>query len=100
MSLAARARARTGANPTVQAHDWTKRASRLLEVPPRDDQLGLRLAAQAADRVKAAQQQWPRFEQRLRELGYSPRSIAYAFSILSGPGTVTEALDALERAQP
>jgi hypothetical protein len=63
----------------------------------RDDEFGLRLAAKAADRAKAAQQQWPAFERRLRALGYSPRSIAHAFSILCGPGTVPEALQALER---
>jgi hypothetical protein len=68
-------------------------------MPARDDQFGLRLAAKAADRAKAAGQQWPAFEQRLRELGYAPRSIAHAFSVLSGPGTVAEALDALERAE-
>jgi hypothetical protein len=68
-------------------------------MPATDDQFGLRLAAKAADRAKAAQQHWPAFEQHLRQLGYSPRSIAHAFSILSGPGTVAEALDALERDQ-
>jgi hypothetical protein len=68
-------------------------------VPPRDDQFGLRLAAKAADRAKAAQQQRPAFEERLHKLGYSSRSIAHAYSILSGGGTVTEALEALERAE-
>lgn len=58
---------------------------------------GLRLAAKASDRDKAAQQEWPAFEKRLKQLGYSPRSIAHAFSILGGPGTVAEALAALER---
>ena len=46
----------------------------------------------AADRGKAAKQQWPAFEKRLRELGYSPLAIAHAFSTLSGPGSVAEAL--------
>jgi hypothetical protein len=69
-------------------------------MPGRDDEFGLRLAAKAADRAKAAQRQWPGFERRLRALGYTPQSIAHAFSILSGPGTVADALDALERAQP
>ena len=55
----------------------------------------LRLAAKASDRGKAAQQEWPAFEERLKELGYSPRAIAHAFRTLSGPGTVAEALDVL-----
>ena len=63
----------------------------------KEDAFGLRLAAKAEDRAKAAEAQWPVFERRLLELGYSPRSIAHAFSILSGPGTVAEALQALER---
>jgi hypothetical protein len=57
----------------------------------------LRLAARGSDRATAAQQEWPAFEKRLTQLGYTPLSIAYAFSILSGPGTVAEALAALER---
>lgn len=52
----------------------------------------LRLAAKAADRGKAARQEWPAFEERLKLLGYSPRAIAHAFSTLSGAGTVAEAL--------
>ncbi len=56
----------------------------------------LRLAARAADRGKAAQQEWPAFEERLRELGYGARAIAHAFSTLSGPGSVAEALEVLE----
>ena len=55
----------------------------------------MRLAAKASDRGKAAQQEWPAFEERLKELGYSPRAIAHAFRTLSGPGTVAEALDVL-----
>jgi hypothetical protein len=55
----------------------------------------LRLAANAADRGKAAQQEWPAFEERLKELGYSPRAIAHAFRTLSGPGGVAEALEVL-----
>jgi hypothetical protein len=62
-----------------------------------DGPFELRLAAKASDRAKAAERQWPAFERRLRDLGYSPRSIAHAYSILSGPGTVDEALRALER---
>jgi hypothetical protein len=65
---------------------------------PRKDEFGLRLAAKAADRGKAAREQWPVFEERLTELGYSPRAIAHAFRTLSGPGTVAEALDALKGA--
>jgi hypothetical protein len=64
---------------------------------PREDEFGLRLAAKAAERGKAAEQQWPAFEKRMRQLGYAPRGIAHAFSTLSGPGTVAEALEVLER---
>jgi hypothetical protein len=53
---------------------------------------GLRLAAKAADRAKAADDLWPEFETRLKELGYTARGITRAFSVLSGPGTVDEAL--------
>ena len=63
---------------------------------PGDDEFGLRLAAKAADRGKAARQEWPAFEDRLRELGYGPRAIAHAFSTLSGPGTVADALGVLK----
>jgi hypothetical protein len=58
---------------------------------------GLRLAAKAADRAKAADALRPDFERRLNELGYNPRGIAHAFSLLSGPGTVAEALEVLAR---
>jgi hypothetical protein len=61
------------------------------------DEFGLRLAAKAADREKAAGVEWPAFEGRLRELGYGPRAIAHTFSTLSGAGTVAEALEVLER---
>jgi hypothetical protein len=60
----------------------------------------LRLAARAADRGKAAQQEWPAFEKRLRALGYSPLAIANAFSTLSGPGSVAEALEVLRAPMP
>jgi hypothetical protein len=60
----------------------------------------LRLAAKAADRGKAARQEWPAFEERLKQLGYSPRAIAHAFSTLSGPGTVAEALEVLRAPMP
>jgi hypothetical protein len=63
---------------------------------PGKDEFGLRLAAKAADREKTARQEWPTFEERLRELGYGPRAIAHAFSTLSGPGTVAEALEVLK----
>jgi hypothetical protein len=63
---------------------------------PGKDEFGLRLAAKTADREKAARQEWPAFEQRLEELGYGPRAIAHAFSTLSGPGTVAEALEGLK----
>jgi hypothetical protein len=61
-------------------------------------EFGFRVAAKAADREKAASQEWPAFEERLRQLGYSPRAIAHAFTTLSGPGIVAEALEALVRA--
>ncbi len=57
----------------------------------------LRLAAKAADRMATAEKLRPEFERRLTELGYTPLGIAHAFSLLSGPGTVAEALEALER---
>jgi hypothetical protein len=60
----------------------------------------LRLAAKATDRAKAAQQQWPAFEKRLSALGYSPLAIAHAFSTLSGPGNVAEALEVLRASMP
>src|SRR5664279_103131 len=63
---------------------------------PGNDDFGLRLAAKSADRGKAARQEWPAFEKRLKELGYGPRAIAHAFSSLSGPGTVAEALEVLQ----
>jgi len=62
-----------------------------------DDPFGLRLAAKAADRASTASRERPAFEKRLSELGYGPRAIAHAFSTLSGPGTVAEALETLER---
>jgi hypothetical protein len=52
----------------------------------------LRLAAKAADRANAAEKLRPTFEKRLGELGYSSLAIAHAFSTLTGPGTVEEAL--------
>src|SRR5450631_467307 len=67
---------------------------------PGEDEFGLRLAAKAADRGKAARQEWPAFEERLRGLGYSPRAIAHAFRTLSGPGTVAEALEVLRAPVP
>jgi len=59
----------------------------------------LHLAAKAADRDKAAEAQRPEFERRLKELGYTPRSSARAFGLLEGPGTVQEAIQALERVE-
>ena len=56
----------------------------------------LRLAAKVADRVKAAEAQRPEFERRLTALGYPPRAIAKAYTILSGPGTVEEAVAYLQ----
>jgi len=60
----------------------------------------LRLGAKAADRGKAAQREWPAFEKRLKELGYSPLAIVHAFSTLSGPGTVAESLEVLRAPVP
>ena len=56
----------------------------------------LRLAAKAADRGKAAEALRPAFEKRLRELGYSSLAVAHAFSALTGPDTVEEALAELK----
>lgn len=58
---------------------------------------GLRLAAKAADRANAADELRPDFERQLQELGCTPLGIAHAFSLLSGPGTVAEALEVLKR---
>ena len=60
----------------------------------------LRLAAKAADRGTAAQQEWPAFEKRLDQLGYSPRAIVHAFRTLSGPGQCGEALEVLRAPIP
>lgn len=68
--------------------------------PGRQEFANLRLAAKATDRHDAAQREWPRFEARLKELGYDPRAIARAFSTLSGPGTVADALKILEHPPP
>lgn len=65
--------------------------------PKAGEHESLRLAAKGSDRAKAAEREWPVFEKRLKQLGYTPLSIAHAFSILSGPGTVAEAMAALER---
>jgi hypothetical protein len=67
---------------------------------PGEDEFGLRLAAKAEDRERAARQEWPAFEERLRQLGYGPRAIAHAFCTLSGPGTVAEALEVLRTPMP
>ena len=67
---------------------------------PGEHEFGLRLAAKAADREKAAGLEWPAFEERLRKLGYGPRAIAHAFRTLSGPGTVAEALEVLRAPKP
>lgn len=57
----------------------------------------LRLAAKAADRAKAADELRPDFENRLKALGYTPLGVARAFSLLSGPSTIAEALEVLKR---
>jgi hypothetical protein len=56
----------------------------------------LRLAAKATDRARAAEALRPAFEERLRKLGYGSLAIAHAFSALTGPDTVEEALAELE----
>jgi hypothetical protein len=56
----------------------------------------LRLAAKAADRGKAAEALRPAFEKRLSQLGYSSLAVAHAFSALTGPDTVEEALAELK----
>jgi hypothetical protein len=58
----------------------------------------LRLAASAADLDKAAEKLRPAFELRLKDLGYGPLAIAHAFSILTGPAAVSEALTELAHA--
>ena len=68
--------------------------------PREGDFEALRLAAKAADRGRAAQQEWPVFEKRLRQLGYGPWAIAHAFSTLSGSGSVAEALEVLRAPMP
>ena len=60
----------------------------------------LRLAAKAADRGKAAEEEWPALEKRLRQLGYRPLAIAHAFTTLSGPGSVANALEVLRAPMP
>lgn len=45
-------------------------------MPSSDAAFGLRLAAKASDRAKAAEQKRPAFEERLRQLGYALRAIA------------------------
>jgi hypothetical protein len=65
-------------------------------MPSGEDQVGLRLAAKASHRAKVAEHERPAFEEKLRQLGYTPRAIARAFSCLSGPGTVADALEALK----
>ncbi|HUA46926.1 MAG TPA: hypothetical protein VMA77_16955 [Solirubrobacteraceae bacterium] len=57
----------------------------------------LRLAAKAADRAKAAEKLRAAFEKRLQELGYSSLATAHAFSALTGPATVEEALAELKQ---
>jgi hypothetical protein len=77
------------------------RSNRLGSMRPGEGEFeDLRLAAKAADRGTAAEQQWPAFEKRLRGLGYSPLAIAHAFSTLSGPGSVDEALEVLRAPMP
>jgi hypothetical protein len=57
----------------------------------------LRLAAKAADRERAVEELRPAFEGRLRALGYDGRAIAHVYRVLAGPGTVSEALERLDR---
>ena len=85
----------------------TSTADSLRAVRPNEGLIeSLRLAAKAADRAKAAEKLRPAFERRLKKLGYGPRSIAHAFSSLTGPDTVAETLAQLaqnarmERSKP
>jgi hypothetical protein len=55
----------------------------------------LRLAAKAADRERAFREHWPAVAAQLRHSGYSSWGIAQAQSVLSGGGTVNEAVEAL-----
>jgi hypothetical protein len=55
----------------------------------------LRLAAKAADRERAFREYWPAVAAQLRHSGYSSWGIAQAHSVLSGGGTVNEAVEAL-----
>jgi hypothetical protein len=64
-------------------------------VPPEWE--SLRIAAKAVDRAKVADKLRPGFENGVKALGYTPLGIAHAFSLLSGPGTVAEALEVLDR---
>jgi hypothetical protein len=66
-------------------------------VPPEWE--SLYLAAKAADRAKAAEKLGPDFENRLKALGYTRAGWHTCSALLSGPGTVAEALEVLERSQ-
>ena len=81
--------------------DLVSREHKLGSVRPTDGEFEcLRLAAKAADRGKAAQQEWPAFEKSLKQLGYNPLAITHAFRTLSGPRTVAEAQEVLRAPMP
>jgi hypothetical protein len=78
----------------VVSSSWTHSVSLMRPAPGEWD--CLRLAAKAADREKAGEILRRVLEPRLTELGYSPLAIAHAFSALTGPATVEEALAELK----
>ena len=43
----------------------------------REDEFALRIAAKASDRAQAAEQKPPAFDERLRQVGYAPRAVAF-----------------------
>jgi hypothetical protein len=64
-------------------------------VRAREDEFGLRLAAKAEDREKAFREHWPAVEAQLRQWGYASWGIGQAYFVLSGGGSVNEAVEAL-----
>jgi len=68
--------------------------------PREGDFEALRLAAKAADRGRAAQQEWPVFEKRLRQLGYGPRGDRPRVQHAERLGLCAEALEVLRAPMP
>jgi hypothetical protein len=67
---------------------------------PAEDEFGLRLAAEAADREKAFAEHWPAVRAKLEQRGYSSWGIGQARLVLSQGGTVDEAVEALRTEEP